>query len=93
LEKTVRACTIANEAEADIVCSILEEQDIPYTLKRMEDAAYDGLYVSQGPWGFIETPLAYADSIAQIIKDVRESQTDGESPKDTVPEKQKNSYS
>jgi hypothetical protein len=81
----VRACTLENEAEAEIVCSILEEQDISYTLKKMEDAAYDGLYVSQGPWGFIETPVAYVDSVVQILKDVRESKTDGDTPRSTSP--------
>ena len=80
MEKTVRACTLEDESEAEIVCSILKEQDIPYILKRMEDSAYDGLYVSQGPWGFIEAPVGYVDSIVQILKDVKESRTDGESP-------------
>ena len=39
----------------------------------MEDGAYDGLYTSQGPWAFIESTIEYADSINQILGDLRES--------------------
>jgi hypothetical protein len=84
MEKTVRVCTIENQAESDIVCSILREKDVPYTLIRMEDSAYDGLYVSQGPWGFIEAPLPYVDGILQIVKDVRETRSDGSRSADSV---------
>lgn len=75
MDEIIRVCAIENEAESQIVCSILNEQSIPYTLKKSEDAAYDGIYAAHSPWGFIEAPLPYADSITQILKDVRESRT------------------
>jgi hypothetical protein len=73
MDKTVRVCSVENEAEGNHLCSILDEQSIPYVLKKMEDRAYDGLYTSQGPWGFIESTNEYVDSIVQILKDLRES--------------------
>jgi len=76
LEKTVRVCTLENQAESEIVCAILDEQGIPYTLRKTDDAAYDGLYLAQGPWGIIEAPITYVDSIVQILSDVRESRSD-----------------
>jgi hypothetical protein len=75
MEKSIRVCTLENEAESEIVCSILKEQDIPHTLIKTEDSAYDGLYASQGPWAAINAPAPYADSIVQILKDVRESRS------------------
>jgi hypothetical protein len=71
MEKTVRVCAVDNEAESEILCSILGEQGIPYTLRTMEDRAYDGLYVSHGPWAWIEAPSDRAESIARILKDIR----------------------
>jgi hypothetical protein len=70
-EKTVRVCELRNEAEAQLVCSILEEQSIPYALKRMADAAYDGIYQTQVGWGYIESLKPYADSVLQVVEDLR----------------------
>jgi hypothetical protein len=70
-EKTIRVCPLHNEAEAQLLCGILEKQNIPYTLKPMADAAYDGIYQTQSFWGYIEAPAPYADSIIAIVEDIR----------------------
>lgn len=75
----MRVCQISNEAEAKLVCAILDEEKVPYTLIRMEDMAFDGLYASQTEWGHIEAPSDYADSILQIVSDVRSAH-----PEDTL---------
>ena len=67
MNKTVRVCELENESEASLICSVLDEKRIPYVLKTMRDSAYDGLYVSQGPWGFLETPTEYLESVGQIV--------------------------
>jgi hypothetical protein len=78
MDKTVRVCQVENETEANLICSVLDKDKIPYTLKMMGDSAYDGLYVMQGPWGFLEGPASYADRISQVVKDLRESQPVGD---------------
>jgi hypothetical protein len=75
MKDTVRVCQLNDESEAEIVRAILDEQSIPCVIRKMEDAAYDGIYVAQGPYAFIESPRAYYDSIQQIVADVRESRT------------------
>jgi hypothetical protein len=74
VNKAQKICEISDVAEASVVCAALDEHGIPYTLRNMETRAYDGLFSSQGPWGFIEAPIEYADSIMQIVRDLRSSQ-------------------
>jgi len=73
VEETVRVCAIENEAESEIVCSILKEQGIPFALRKSEDSAYDGIFAAHAPWAIIEAPLPYVDSINQVLRDVRQS--------------------
>jgi hypothetical protein len=70
-EKIVRVCPLHDEPEAQLLCGILEKQNIPYTLKPMADAAYNGIYQAQACWGYIEAPAPYADSIMAIVEDIR----------------------
>jgi hypothetical protein len=71
--RSARICDVDNQAEADLLCSVLDERHIPYALKTIEDRAYDGLYTSQGPWGFIEAPMEYGETINQVLSDLRAS--------------------
>ena len=57
-----------NEAEANVIKSILEEQGIYAEIKSFHDTAYDGLFQSQYGWGLIrvaEQDLAEAQRIIE----------------------------
>ena len=57
-----------NEAEANVIKSILEEHGIYAEIKSFHDTAYDGLFQSQYGWGLIrvsETDLPEAQRIIE----------------------------
>ena len=61
-----------NEAEANVIKSILEEHGIFAEIKSFHDTAYDGLFQSQYGWGLIrvsETDFLEAQRIIQEWKD------------------------
>ena len=60
-----------NEAEANVIKSVLEEQGIYAEIKSFHDTAYDGLFQSQYGWGFIrvfETDVPEAQRIIEEWK-------------------------
>lgn len=60
-----------NEAEANVIKSVLEEQGIYAEIKSFHDTAYDGLFQSQYGWGFIrvlETDFPKAQRIVEEWK-------------------------
>jgi hypothetical protein len=83
MDETIRVCQVEDESEANLICSVLDEKEIPYVLKTMRDSVYDGLYVAQGPWGYIEAPDRYFEQIAQIVTDLRETRAGGARPRTT----------
>ena len=57
-----------NEAEANVIKSVLEEHGIYAEIKSFHDTAYDGLFQSQYGWGLIrvaEQDLAEAQRIIE----------------------------
>ena len=57
-----------NQAEANVIKSVLEEHGIVAEIKSFHDTAYDGLFQSQYGWGLIrvaESDLAEAQSIIE----------------------------
>ena len=57
-----------NEAEANVIKSVLEEHGIYAEIKSFHDTAYDGLFQSQYGWGLIrvaESDLAEAQRIVE----------------------------
>ena len=69
---TARVCELENASQARLVCSILDEQKIPYNLIESHDSAFDGLYESQTAWGIIEAPEEYVTVIQGVVADVRQ---------------------
>jgi type III secretory pathway lipoprotein EscJ len=60
-----------NEAEANVIKSVLEEHGIYAEIKSFHDTAYDGLFQSQYGWGFIrvsETDFTEAQRIIEEWK-------------------------
>ena len=57
-----------NEAEANVIRSILAEHGIAAEIRSFHDTAYDGLFQSQYGWGLIlvsETDLSEAQRIIE----------------------------
>ena len=60
-----------NEAEANVIKSILEEHGIYAEIRSFHDTAYDGLFQSQYGWGLIrvfETDFSKAQRIVEEWK-------------------------
>ena len=56
-----------NEAEANALHTILEENDIYSEVLSFHDTAYDGLFQSQYGWGVIKVHQEDRDSARKII--------------------------
>ncbi|MEE8397417.1 MAG: hypothetical protein V3S89_00345 [Desulfobacterales bacterium] len=67
----VRVAFLENIIEAQIMASILEEQEIPHRIRSFHDTAYDGLFQLQKGWGEIHAPQDSHDDIKKILDDVR----------------------
>ncbi len=72
MEEYVKAVTLDNEIEAQLIASILSERRIPYRMGSYHDTAYDGLFQTQKGWGYISSPLAYHGEIIEIHTELRE---------------------
>ncbi len=73
MEKIVRVCDLHDEAEAMLVCRLLDKDGIPYVLRKSEDSPYDGVFRGQVGWGYLEAPSRYAAAIAEVVASVRVS--------------------
>ena len=76
-----------NEAEANVIKSILADNRISAEIKSFHDTAYDGLFQAQYGWGLIrvsETDFEEAQKILQEWKNA----TPEELPWENQPEKE-----
>jgi hypothetical protein len=69
----VRIHTVENRFEADLLMQALGEENIPAMLRRFEETAYDGLFVTQMGWGAILVPGDYEAEARTLIENVLES--------------------
>jgi hypothetical protein len=76
----VRVRTVENRFEADLLMQALRQENIPVMLRRFEETAYDGLFVTQMGWGAIMVPGDYEQAASGIIDRVLESISDKHSP-------------
>ena len=67
----IKVAVLENIIEAQIMASILEEQEIPHRIRSFHDTAYDGLFQLQKGWGEIQAPPDSHDDIKTILDDVR----------------------
>jgi hypothetical protein len=61
--------TPENEAEANVIKSILEEHGIYAEIKSFHDTAYDGLFQFQYGWGLIRVSEADFTEAQRIVKE------------------------
>ena len=57
--------------EAQILESMLKQQDIPHVIKTYHDSAYDGLFQGQKGWGHVEAPAKHETEILMLLNDLR----------------------
>ncbi len=63
----------ANQAEANVIQSVLAEHGIDAEIKSFHDTAYDGLFQSQYGWGLILVSEADLPEARRIIEAWREA--------------------
>ena len=69
----VRIHTVENRFEADLLVQALRQDNIPVLLRRFEETAYDGLFVTQMGWGALLVPGDYEEAAASVVSRVLES--------------------
>ena len=67
----VGVAVLDNIIEAQLMDSILDEQEIPHRIRSYHDTAYDGLFQVQKGWGQLYAPPEYKQEILEILKDLR----------------------
>ena len=71
MAKFKKILILDNEVEAQLLDSVLAEQEIPHFMRSYHDRAYDGLWQQQQGWGHVEAPDEYREQILSIYKDLR----------------------
>jgi hypothetical protein len=69
----VKIIVLDNAIEAQLVESVLSEQEIPHLIRSFHDTAYDGLFQVQKGWGEISAPSYVRQEIIDIVNEIRSS--------------------
>lgn len=75
-QEFIKIVVLENTIEAQLIDSILNEQNIPHRIRSFYDTAYDGLFQFQKGWGEVFAPLALKEEILDIIEIVRSKNSD-----------------
>ncbi|MFO8082776.1 MAG: hypothetical protein R6U27_00495 [Desulfobacterales bacterium] len=70
-KKFIDIAILDNIIEAQVIESILSEQNIPHLIHSFHDTAYDGLFQVQMGWGKVCAPLSNQEEILEILNDIR----------------------
>jgi hypothetical protein len=77
-KKFIDIAVLDNIIEAQLIESILSEQNIPHLIHSFHDTAYDGLFQVQMGWGKLCAPLLYKEEIIEILNDIRSKNFDNQ---------------
>jgi len=72
----IKVAVLESMIEAQLINSILNEQNIPHQIRSFHDTAYDGLFQVQKGWGELSSPTPYKQEILKIIDIVRSKNDD-----------------
>lgn len=75
-QEFTKIAVLENTIEAQLIDSILNEQNISHRIRSFYDTAYDGLFQFQKGWGEVFAPLALKEEILEIIEIVRSKNSD-----------------
>ena len=67
----IKVAVLESMIEAQLINSILNEQNIPHQIRSFHDTAYNGLFQVQKGWGELRSPTLYKQEILKIIDIVR----------------------
>jgi hypothetical protein len=67
----VRIAVLESTFEAQVLDSMLTEDEIPHRIRSYYDTAYDGLFQMQKGWGEIRAPADHRDRILEILTFIR----------------------
>ena len=70
-QEYIKITVLDSNIEAQLIESILTEQNIPHRMRSFHDTAYDGLFQVQKGWGNIFAPLEHKKEILEIISNIR----------------------
>ena len=71
MEKYIKVAVFENASEAQLVESILKDQQLPHRIRSFHDTAYDGLFQVQKGWGELFAPSELEAEILSILESVR----------------------
>lgn len=67
----IKIAGLESVIEAQLIESILVDQNIPHRIRSFHDTAYDGLFQVQKGWGELHAPQPYKQELLEIIEFVR----------------------
>ena len=67
----IKAATLENNFEAQLLHGILDEREIPHRMRSYHDTAFDGLFQTQKGWGYVSGPEEYIHEIIDIVEEIR----------------------
>ena len=71
MENIKKIAVLDNIVEAQMLESLLKEQNIPYVMTTYHDSAYDGLFQGQMGWGHVEAPEKHESEILAMLDDLK----------------------
>ncbi len=69
-EEFVPVKVAENAFEADRIREALEQEGIPVLVRTFQDTAYDGIYVAQKGWGYVEVPEPEKARAEKIVAEI-----------------------
>jgi hypothetical protein len=66
-----KIAVLDNIIEAQLLDSMLNEQEIPHMMKSYHDSAYNGLFQMSKGWGHVEAPEEYTRDILSLLDALR----------------------
>lgn len=70
MDRFEKIAVLENEAQAQLLDSVLTERAIPHGIISYHDSAYDGLFQRAFGWGPIDAATRYRKEILEILKDL-----------------------
>jgi len=67
-----------NAFEADRIRAALEQEGFTVLVRTFEDTAYDGIYVAQKGWGYIEVPEDEKERAERLVEELDQAFSRGE---------------
>ena len=67
----VKIAVLENTIEAQLIDSVLNDQNIPHVMRSYHDTAYDGLFQALKGWGEVCAPASFKGAVIEILKNVR----------------------